>query len=188
MRVPFNGSQYFGGRKGVGGLVGAGLAALLVVVAPAAVTPARAQTATAPQPTAGQLAAAKELVAANGEGESFNSLIRGIIEQAAASFAQANPDLIRDLREVANGLIPQYESRRAEVDDILAKAYASQFTEAELKEMLAFYNTPTGKKLVTNRQALLDQGMRGVQAWGASFAKEMEGRVREEMKKRGFTI
>ncbi|MCK0196170.1 DUF2059 domain-containing protein [Ancylobacter sp. 6x-1] len=172
--------------------IAAGLAAALMAAGAMGVvaTPVAAQTAPAdaPAPSAAQVALAKQLLAANGEGKSFDSLIRGIIEQAAASFVQANPDLIRELRDVANSLVPQYESRRAEIDDILARAYATQFSDAELKEMLAFYNSPTGKKLVEKRQALLDQGMRGIQAWGATFAREMEGKVREEMKKRGYTI
>ncbi|MBS7541306.1 DUF2059 domain-containing protein [Ancylobacter lacus] len=187
MQVPFQERKTFAAR------IGGGLAVLMLAGGLAGVaSPALAQTAPAPAatpaPSAANIALGKELLSVNGESKSFDSLIRGIIEQAAASFVQANPDLIRELRDVANALVPQYESRRSEIDDILARAYAVNFTEAELKEMIVFYKTPTGKKLVEKRQALLDQGMRGIQAWGGQFAKEMEVKVREEMKKRGYTI
>ena len=60
--------------------------------------------------------------------------------------------------------------------------------EAELTELLTFYRSPVGRKLVERRQQMLDEGMRGIQTWSAQFAREMEVKVREEMKKRGFTI
>ncbi|MFT0859514.1 DUF2059 domain-containing protein [Ancylobacter sp. G4_0304] len=139
-------------------------------------------------PSAGQIKLANELLVANGEASAFDALIPGVIEQAANSFVQANPDLIRDLRDVAKSMIPQYENRRAEITAILAQTYAAQFSEAELTELLTFYRSPVGVKLVQRRQELLDEGLRGIQTWSAKFSREMEARVREEMKKRGFTI
>ena len=38
--------------------------------------------------------------------------------------------------------------RRAEIHTEIARGYASQFTEQELKDVLAFYKTPLGKKLI----------------------------------------
>ncbi len=142
--------------------------------------------AAAPSPERMKLA--NELLVANGEATSFDAMIPGIIEQAAGSFVQANPDLIRDLREVAKQLVPQYENRRSEIVQILARTYATAFTDSELEELLTFYRSAVGRKLVENRQKLLDAGLSGIQAWSATFSREMEGRVREEMKKRGFTI
>jgi len=190
MRIAFAGR---GGKR----LMGTGLAALILTAGTAfAQQPAPFQmsqaapagAAKAAEPSAAQLKLANELLVANGEASSFDSLIPGIIEQAAGSFVQANPDLIRDLREVAKQLAPQYESRRTEIVAILARAYAQQFTEEELSELLTFYRTPVGRKLVERRQQLLDDGLKGIQAWSAQFSREMEGKVREEMKKRGFTI
>ncbi|QIB32860.1 DUF2059 domain-containing protein [Ancylobacter pratisalsi] len=184
------------GRCSARGLVGSGLAALVIMATPAvAQQPApfkmgQAAPAAAPvaEPSAEQLKLANQLLVANGEASSFESLIPGIIEQAAGSFVQANPDLIRDLREVAQQLAPEYEKRRTEIVQILARTYAAQFTVEELNELLTFYNSPVGRKLVERRQQILDDGLRNIQAWSAKFSREMEARVREEMKKRGFTI
>lgn len=184
------------------GFKATGLAGLALVAGIAAAVPASAQnqpftmgqdaTAAAPantaQPSAAQMKLASELLAINGEGNAFDAVIPGIIEQAAGSFVQANPDLIQELREVAKALAPQYENRRAEITTILARAYARQFSEAELTQLLTFYRSPVGVKLVERRQQLLDEGLQGIQAWSAKFSREMETRVREEMKKRGFTI
>jgi hypothetical protein len=176
-----------------GRLTGAALAlAMLAGAAPALAQEQApfdmAQAKPAAAPSAEQMKLANELLIANGEASSFDAIIPNVIEQAAASFVQANPDLIRDLREVAKQLVPQYEGRRSEVVQILARTYAAQFSAAELQELLVFYRSPVGRKLVEKRQELLDAGLRGIQAWSAGFSREMEAKVREEMKKRGFTI
>lgn len=149
---------------------------------------ATAPAAKPPQPSAEQLKLANELLVANGEASSFDAVIPNVVEQTAAGFVQSNPDLIRDLREVAKQLSAQYESRRTEIVQILATIYATEFTTQELRELLAFYRSEAGKKLVTKREELLKVGFSSIQAWSAQFAREMEVRVREEMKKRGFTI
>ena len=38
--------------------------------------------------------------------------------------------------------------RKAELQQKLARTYAQHFTEQELKDAIAFYRTPLGKKLV----------------------------------------
>lgn len=151
-------------------------------------TPFKMTDAQAAKISPERLKLANELLVANGEGSSFDTLIPGIIEQAAGSFVQANPDLIRDLREVAKQLAPQYENRRQEIVQILARIYAVQFDETELKDLLTFYRSAVGRKLVENRGKILDAGLAGIQAWSTTFTREMEVKVREEMKKRGFTI
>ncbi|MCS0493922.1 DUF2059 domain-containing protein [Ancylobacter mangrovi] len=187
----------FAGRCGARWLAGPGLAALVILATPAAAQqPAPFKmgqaeapaAAPAPEPSAEQLKLANELLVANGEASSFDSLIPGVIEQAAGSFVQANPDLIRDLREVAQQLVPQYENRRAEIIQILARTYAAQFSVDELNQLLTFYRSPVGHKLVAKRQQILDDGLRNIQAWSVKLSQEVEGRVRAEMKKRGFTI
>ncbi|MPT24599.1 MAG: DUF2059 domain-containing protein [Starkeya sp.] len=171
--------------------------ALFVVGAPALAQDTApfqlAQAATAPaakppQPSAEQMKLANELLVANGEASSFDAVIPNVVEQTAAGFVQSNPDLIRDLREVAKQLSAQYESRRTEIVQILATIYATEFTTQELRELLTFYRSEAGKKLVAKREELLKVGFSSIQAWSAQFAREMEVRVREEMKKRGFTI
>lgn len=149
---------------------------------------ATAPAAKPPQPSAEQMKLANELLVANGEASSFDAVIPNVVEQTAAGFVQSNPDLIRDLREVSKQLSAQYESRRTEIVQILATIYATEFTTQELRELLAFYRSEAGKKLVTKREELLKVGFSSIQAWSAQFAREMEVRVREEMKKRGFTI
>ncbi|MFG1479189.1 DUF2059 domain-containing protein [Xanthobacter sp. V4C-4] len=139
-------------------------------------------------PTPAQVALARDLVEANGEARAFDGVIANIVDGAALSFLSTNPDLAKQLRDVAIAVRPEFEKRQAEIIQILATAYASRFTEAELKEALAFFRTPTGKKLVTDRPAIVQQAVQGIQAWGAQLNAQAVERVRAEMRKKGFDL
>lgn len=48
----------------------------------------------------------------------------------------------------------------------MAAVYTESFTEKELDEILAFYDTPVGKKMVAITPELTKKGMEIGQAWG----------------------
>jgi hypothetical protein len=66
--------------------------------------------------------------------------------------------------------------------------YAQRFTEAELKQIVTFYRSPLGKKLLTDEPALMDQGFRQAQNWANRLSEQVIARFREEMKKRGHQL
>ena len=57
--------------------------------------------------------------------------------------------LSKDLNEVAAKLRTELAPRGSELLDQMAKLYAAAFTEQELKDALAFYKSPLGKKVIT---------------------------------------
>jgi uncharacterized protein len=142
----------------------------------------------AQQPSAGALATAKEVITVKGAAAVYEPIVPGVIEQAKGVFLQANPMLSKDLNEVAAKLRAEYASRSAEVLNDVAKIYASRFTEQELKDTLAFYKSPLGRKLLVEEPAILDQSMRNAQSWANRLSEEVIIKMRAEMKKRGHEI
>ena len=94
------------------------------------------------------MATAKELIAVTGATDLFNPLIAGVVEQAKLLFLQQNPALSKDLNEIAAKMRTDLAPRFAELTNEVAKLYATDFTEQELKDILAFYQSPAGKKLL----------------------------------------
>ncbi len=144
--------------------------------------------APAPAPSAAQMSLARELVSINGEARIFDGIVPSIVDGAARFFLQTNPDLVKPLTEAAAAVRPQFEQRQSEMLDLLAGIYATRFSEAELKEAIAFYRTPVGQKLVAERSVIFPQAMRSIQAWGATLNGEAVEAIRAEMKKRGHDL
>jgi hypothetical protein len=147
--------------------------------------PAAAQQ---PQPTPGAIATAKELLTIRGATNMFDPLIPGVIESAKNAFLPTNPGLFRELNEVAALLRTQFAARRNEIIDEIARLYAQRFSEAEMKEVIAFYKTPVGKKFVLDEPAVIDQGLARTQAWTNKLSDDVFNRFRAEMKKKGHDL
>jgi hypothetical protein len=69
----------------------------------------------------------------------------------------------------------------------LAKLYADNYTEAELKDIIAFYQTPTGQKTLAKMPVLMQQSltmsMSGVQANMPEFQRRISGLIQDYQKK-----
>ena len=140
------------------------------------------------QPSASAIATAKEVITAKGAAALYGPLVSGVIERTKSVFLQTNPMLSKDLSEVAAKLHNEYGGRSAEIVNEVAKLYASRFTEQELKDTLAFYKSPLGRKLIVEEPAILDQSMKNAQVWAENLSQEVIAKMRTEMKKRGHDI
>ena len=138
------------------------------------------------QPSAAAMSTAKEIVTITGATTLFNPLIAGVVEQAKLLFLQQNPGLSKDLNEIAikmrNDLAPRFDEL---VNDV-ARNYAIHFTEQELKDVLAFYKSPAGKKLISEQSKVVEASMKFAQDWANKLSDEVIGKMREELKKRGL--
>ena len=147
-----------------------------------------AGAALAQQPSAAALATARELVELKGGNAMFEPVIISMIEQTKAALLQTNPQLSKDLNDVAAQLRTEFSPRRNDLMAQAAKLYAQRFTEQELKDILAFYKTPTGRKMITQEPLVLDETFNYVQQWSPRVGEEVMTRFRAEMKKKGHNL
>jgi uncharacterized protein len=163
------------------------LAALLGLLLIGIARPVAAQSpAQSPSPAAVLLA--KQIVELKGARQLFTPLVRGVVEKVKDQFMQTNFMWAKDLNEVAANLEKEYAPRVDELVDMSARIYASHFTEAELKQLLAFYQSPVGRKAITEEPKALDESMASSGQWGDNLSDEVLVRMRDEMKKRGHDL
>jgi hypothetical protein len=160
--------------------VKASFRAALLSAALAASVPAYAQ-----QPSAAALASAKEFVNLTGATQIFSPLVAGVVEQSKMLFLQQNPGLAKDLNEISAKLKAELNPRLEELNVEMARIYATRFTETELKEILAFYGSPTGKKILIEQPVAAEQSLKFAQDWSIKLSDEVVAKMRDELKKRG---
>ncbi len=144
--------------------------------------------AQAQAPSAGQMKLAQQVVEIQGAQRSFDGAIPTILTQIYNQYVQQNPDLDKDISESLRTMLPDFEKRKSEITGILARVYAEKFTEAELKDIIAFYESPTGKKFVGTTADLGKQTMSRLQEWSGKVSKDAADRLKAEMKKKGHNI
>jgi uncharacterized protein len=161
--------------------------ALIALFMIGVVAPASAQTQPA-QPSPASILLAKQIVEIKGVKNIFVPLVRGVVEKTKNMFMQTNFMWAKDLDQVAAIEEKKYAPRVDELVDATARMYAQRFTEAELKQLLAFYQSPLGKKALTEEPKVLDQAMSYAGTWGDNLSQEVIGDMRDEMKKRGHDM
>ena len=157
-------------------------------VALALVLAGAAASAQAQQPSAAALASARELMEIKGVKNLVEPVVVGVVQQTTGTILQTNPGLSKDLDEVSAQLRTEYQPRVAEMTNEIVRLYAQRFTEQELKEAVAFYKSPTGKKILAEEPKILDESYARIQQWANRLQDEVMTRVRVEMKKRGHNL
>jgi len=75
----------------------------------------------------------------------------------------------------------QARARRSEFIATLVPVYARTFELSELEELLRFYNSPVGRRLLEVQPALTRESVQAGQAWATRIAAE----VRQQLVKEG---
>ena len=59
----------------------------------------------------------------------------------------------------------------------LVPVYSKHFTEQEIVDLLNFYNTSTGKKMIEKMPAILEESMEIGRKWGIELAQKIEKEI-----------
>ena len=167
----------------------AALAAALAVAgtAPLAAQPAPAPAAAA-QFTPAHLALAGEVIAAAGIARSFENVVPQLAQALGATVTRTRPEVAKDLGEIVQVLRPEFDAKRDEMLASAARSFASRLTEAELRDVLAFFTSPIGRKYVATQPAILEEMFTELQGWTERVEQFVVARVREELQKRGHSF
>ncbi|WP_050421813.1 DUF2059 domain-containing protein [Bradyrhizobium tropiciagri] len=170
-------------------LSAAALAAGLALAA----APAMAQQQLPPMPkvkqsTPAAIAAAKEILTMKNVAVMYSGAVPGIIEKTKTGLLQQYLNYQKDLDEVAVIVAKQFAGGEKEIGDGMAQIYAAEFTEQELKDLVTFYKTPLGQKLLTAEPTAINGSLQYMQQWAQQFGTIVNGQFKAEMKKRGKDI
>jgi hypothetical protein len=134
------------------------------------------------------IAAAKEILAMKNAAAMYANAVPNLVEQTKNVLMQSNLNYQKDLNEVAVIVAKNLAGREKEIGEGMAQVYANEFTEQELKDLVTFYKSPLGQKLLANEPRAIQFSMSYMNQWAQQFAEVINGQFRAEMKKRGKDI
>jgi hypothetical protein len=126
------------------------------------------------------LAAAKELLTVKNVGQVYANAVPNIIQRVKDQILASNLSYQKDLNEAQSKA-----GRENEIGETMAKIYANDFTEQELKELTAFYKSPIGQKVLAQEPRSIQASMLYMNQWAQAFSEAVAADFRNEMKKRG---
>lgn len=108
------------------------------------------------------------------------SVLRIIIQQ--------DPALADPVQVAIQQAYEEYEARKGELYNQFARIYAMRFTQEELEEILEFYNSDVGQKLLANN-VTINQDMQVVLGvWEENTQREFLARVRAILREEGYNV
>lgn len=165
----------------------AGLGMASAQQAPVATPPAIAP-ATAPRLSPSHLALAISVVQDSGMGRSINTIVPEMVIKARQLFVQTRPDIAGKLDEAIKTLQPEFAAQQNEAMRIAGEAFGARLSEAELKEIDAFFKSPAGQKFVSSQPAILEEMFRGLDQFNLTMSQFVVDKLRQEMKKLGVDL
>ncbi|PDQ20793.1 hypothetical protein CN311_12360 [Mesorhizobium sanjuanii] len=131
--------------------------------------------------TDAHLKAARAAVAAIHATDPFDN----ILPQAAAALEQQliqkNPDMQELIGKTINEKALSLAARRADLEKEAALAYAKVFSEQELNDIAAFYNSASGKKLLDSGPAVTRDLVKAADIWQNGLARDLAQQVGETL-------
>ena len=107
-------------------------------------------------------------------------LIRQLIARARLTVQAIEQQ--RPAQRAANPRVPpafwdrfleQARARRGELEEGYVTLYDRHFTAAEIRDLLAFYDSPIGKRFLAEQPALMREGIAMGQEWGSRIGADV---------------
>jgi uncharacterized protein len=134
------------------------------------------------------MAGAREILAMKNVAAMYANAVPGVVQQAKQQLIQANLNYQKDLDEVAVVVAKEFAGKEKEIGEGMAQIYAQAFSEQELKDLVTFYKSPLGQKLLGTEPRAIQFSMSYMNQWAQQFAETVNGEFRAEMRKRGKQI
>ena len=158
---------------------------LTALLALAAVLPAGAADVVNPN----ALAKARAVLLASAPPEQRTKMLSGLAMQFSRYVGSVNPGRESEVDDlVQTYFVPVINARYSEITDIGAREYAKDFTLPELNQLLAFYQSPLGRKLVDVQGKLDPIVKQQGPVVTRSIVSEAMQKMAPEMKKRGLVM
>ena len=174
-------------KRSSGILLAAGVALPLAL----SVLPVAAQQAAPPalpelKPvSASAMQAARDLLTVKNVAQVYVNAVPSIIQRTKDQFLANNLSYQKDLNEVAVTVAKDMAGKEKDIGEQMAKIYANDFTEQEMKDLTTFYKSALGQKLLTMEPTAIQASMVFMNQWAQSFSEAVANEFRTEMKKRG---
>jgi hypothetical protein len=134
------------------------------------------------------MAAAREILTLKNAPALYANAVPNIVTQTKDQILSTNLNYQKDLNEVAAIVAQKLAGREKEIGDGMAQIYCNEFSEKELVDLVAFYKSPLGQKLLTSEPRAIQFSMSYMNGWAQNFAEVVNGEFRAEMRKRGKQI
>ncbi|HYA39158.1 MAG TPA: DUF2059 domain-containing protein [Candidatus Methylomirabilis sp.] len=134
----------------------------------------------------------KRLLQATGAMQIAQTMSQAAVNQMSEAIKNARPDIPPQMFDIMSEEVNKTVSEEMTVKggfvDLMVVLYNKYYTHEDIKGLLAFFESPLGKKASSLAPVMSREGFVIGQRWGQSLAPIIEERVKARFKEKGIAI
>ena len=135
------------------------------------------QGAMAQDITESHLKAARDTIDVLGATDAYDAILPGAAEALKTELIKRDPNLEAIISATVDETALTLAARRRDLEDEAARAYATSFTEEELKAITEFYKSPVGAKFQKEAPIVVRAVAQAAQIWRNGVARDLTQEV-----------
>lgn len=118
-------------------------------------------------------AVAAEVLQTLHSAEMVAGILPSLVQQVRQNLTRGDSTLGKQFDGFAPHLLEQAEAQKPALMDKLVDVYAKTFTLPELKDMLAYYKSPVGQRIIETQGSINRDMLAAARDWGNGVARTM---------------
>ena len=127
------------------------------------------------------LKAARAAIDAINATDAFDNYLPEAAQGLKAQLIQQSPNLVNLINATVDEKALELASRRADLEKEAALAYARIFSQEDLESIAAFYNSPAGKKLLSDGPIVTREVLKAAEIWRRGIIRDLSNSVTETL-------
>ena len=129
------------------------------------------------------------LMQATGMFANMNRTIELLLPRVIGNFKKINSNIPQtawdDFARIGS---EEFKKSLSDLEEPVIAIFDKNFTDDEIKQLIAFYKTPLGQKVVTEMPVVMQQSAQLGQTWGAQVGERVAERIRAAAKQKGYEL
>lgn len=135
-----------------------------------------------------RLEAARKLLKVTNSDKLPEQLVQMMMAQIARTFIRSNPGKKTDIVQILRGVVKEQTTPETmnRLREELARIHAREFTTDEMKKIIAFFETPEGKKFVQKMPRIMALSQRAGMMWSREVGRKIIQETRKKAEAAGI--
>lgn len=112
-----------------------------------------------------------QLLEITGSGKIGIQVMNQMINNFKKSYSKVSEQFWEDLKK---------EIKAEDLEKIIIPIYDKYYTETDIDQLIAFYNSPIGKKMIATMPQVMQESMAAGQIWGKQISEKVIAKLKEK--------
>lgn len=112
-----------------------------------------------------------QLLELTGSGKMGIQVMNQMMNSFRNSYSKVNEEFWEDFKK---------EVKAEDLTNMIIPIYDKHYTESDIDQLIAFYNSPIGKKMISTMPQVMQESMIAGQAWGKQISEKIQAKIKEK--------